>query len=331
MNAFDLDTPSVYIDLDILEANMRRMQERCRGWKVGLRPHAKTHKIPEIARLQLAMGAIGITVAKIGEAEVMPGADLLIAYNILPDKIPRLRPLLKNRRITVLVDAVEVARKLDGIETLVDVDVGFRRTGVQSPEDYEKVADACTHFRGLFYYPANLDEPTMRRAAETVQACLARRKGEVVSGGSTPSAARTPFIPETTEVRPGSYVFNDAGMMTLGLARPEDCALRVLVSVVSTAVPGQCVIDGGMKTFSAYPTREVGGYGHVVDRPWSFVKMNEEHGILQVADRQPRMGEKLWIIPASASKTIDLHDEVAFGRNGRVEGTWKVAARGKIR
>src|SRR5688572_33385310 len=123
MNAFDLDTPSAYVDLDVLERNIRTMQERCRAWGVGLRPHTKTHKIAEIARMQLEAGAVGITVAKIGEAEVLPGEDVLIAYPIMADKLPRLQALAKKRRVTVSIDSVEAASALKGIGTLVEVDV----------------------------------------------------------------------------------------------------------------------------------------------------------------------------------------------------------------
>src|SRR5688500_5659961 len=110
MNAFDLETPSVYVDLDVLEHNVRSMQERCRGWGVGLRPHTKTHKIPEIARMQLEAGAIGITVAKIGEAEVLPGEDVLIAYPIMADKLHRLQALPATRRVTGVAGSAEAAR-----------------------------------------------------------------------------------------------------------------------------------------------------------------------------------------------------------------------------
>src|SRR5262245_17151233 len=106
MDARDLDTPALYCDLDALERNLRRMQDLCRTMKVGLRPHAKTHKIPEIARMQLAAGAIGITVAKVGEAEALPGDDVLIAYPLTAEKAGRVRELLKSRRVTVVVDSV---------------------------------------------------------------------------------------------------------------------------------------------------------------------------------------------------------------------------------
>jgi D-serine deaminase-like pyridoxal phosphate-dependent protein len=329
MNARDLETPALYLDLDVLERNLRGMQERCRALKVGLRPHAKTHKIPEIARMQLALGAIGITVAKIGEAEQLPGDDVLIAYPVLPDKLPRLRELAKKRRVTICVDSEETARAMAGVEALVEVDIGFRRTGVASPADYERVARACDRFRGLFYYPASLEEAVVRQGAEIVRDCLALKKGEIVSGGSTPSMDRTPLFPGTTEVRPGTYAFNDAGMVAKKLATVEDCAVRVLVSVVSTAVPGQFVIDGGAKTFTMNTTKIVGGYG-LVEGKWTIDWLNDEHGMVKTGDRV-KVGEKLWVIPSHVATCINQHDEVWYGRGGRVEGKWAVAARGKVR
>ena len=107
MDALDLDTPALYVDLDVLERNIHRMQEQCRGWGVELRPHVKTHKIPEIAQMQLDAGAIGITVAKVGEAEVLPGDEVPVAYPLVKAKLPRLRELVKTRRVKVAVDSVE--------------------------------------------------------------------------------------------------------------------------------------------------------------------------------------------------------------------------------
>ena len=136
MDALELDTPALYVDLDVLERNVKRMQEQCRAWGVALRPHVKTHKIAEIAQMQLDAGAIGITVAKLGEAEVLPGDDVLVAYPIVKPKLSRLRELAKTRTLKVAVDSVEVARDLQGkgIETLVEIDVGVGRCGAQSPE-----------------------------------------------------------------------------------------------------------------------------------------------------------------------------------------------------
>jgi D-serine deaminase-like pyridoxal phosphate-dependent protein len=336
VNAFDLDTPALYVDLDVLEQNIARMQEQSRRWGVGLRPHTKTHKIPEIARMQLAAGAVGITVAKLGEAEVLPGDDVLVAYPLMADKLPRLRALARDRRVTVVIDSVEAAHALPGVGALVEVDIGAARCGVTTPEQVVAIARACSEFRGLFYWPSWLDEARFRRAREAIDAHVAALGAAgfevpIVSGGSTPGAAMTPLIPATTEIRPGTYVFNDASCVANALASVEDCALRVLVTVVSTAVPGQCLVDGGSKTFSSDTTVNVGTFGLFPDRPsWTMHKMNEEHGYVKI-ESPARIGEKVWVIPSHVCAAVNMHDEIAYGRGGRVEGTWRVAARGRVR
>src|SRR5207253_11481285 len=174
VDALELDTPALYVDLDVLERNIARMQEQCRAWGVALRPHVKTHKIPEIAQLQLDAGAIGITVAKVGEAEVLPGDDVLVAYPLLKAKLPRLRELAKTRRVKVAVDSVDVARDVHGkgIETLVEIDVGVGRCGAQSPEQAVEIARACSGFRGIFYWPSWLDEAGFQAACVKIDAVL---------------------------------------------------------------------------------------------------------------------------------------------------------------
>jgi D-serine deaminase-like pyridoxal phosphate-dependent protein len=336
MNAFDLDTPALYVDLDVMENNLKVMQRRCREWQVNLRPHIKTHKIAEIARLQLAAGASGITVAKIGEAEVMPGDDVLIAYPVMPDKVPRLRQLAQSRRVTVALDSVAAARAVAGINTLVEVDVGAGRCGVQTPADAVRVAQACTHFQGLMYWPSWMDEAGFQAARVKLEATIAALKQagfetKIVSGGSTPGAGKTPLIPQTTEIRPGTYVFGDANTMVAGACVEADCALRVLVTVVSTARPGQCLIDGGSKTFSSDATAGHDTFGYFPGRSWTMRKMNEEHGYVTLSADTARIGEKIWVIPSHVCPAVNLHDEVWFGRNGKVEGKWAVTARGKVR
>src|SRR5687767_15731785 len=274
-NALDLDTPALYVDLDVLERNIRGMQEQCRGWGVELRPHVKTHKIPEIAQMQLDAGAIGITVAKLGEAEVLPGEDVLIAYPLVKAKLPRLRELAKKRRVKVAVDSVEVARDLQGFATLVEIDVGVGRTGAQSPEQAVEVAKACSDFQGIFYWPSWLDETGFSAACGKIdagRAALAASgfESKIVSGGSTPGAAKTPLFPQTTEIRPGTYVFYDASSVNTGHCAESDCALRVLVTVASTSVPGQCIIDAGSKTFSNDPTKGAPTFGRFVGKRWTM-------------------------------------------------------------
>jgi D-serine deaminase-like pyridoxal phosphate-dependent protein len=341
VDALELDTPAVYVDLDLLEANIAEMQARCRRFGVALRPHAKTHKIAAIARLQLDAGAIGLTVAKLGEAEVLPGDDVLVAYPIMRPKQARLRALVEaGRRVTVVVDsraAAEVANDA-GAGALVEVDVGVGRLGLATPEAVLGMARACAHFRGIFYWPSWLDADGFRRASALVEECKAALRSaglapEIVSGGSTPGASKTPLIPATTEIRPGTYVFNDASCVAHGDARIEDCALRVLTTVVSDAVPGQCVLDGGSKTLSSDTTVGPGGHGLIVDRPgWHVKKLNEEHAYVDVSGGPaPVVGEKVWVVPSHVCPAINLHDEVAYGRRGRVDGFWRVTARGRVR
>ncbi len=347
MNALELDTPALYVDLDVLERNIARMQEHARAWGVALRPHVKTHKIAEIAQMQLDAGAIGITVAKVGEAEVLPGDDVLVAYPLLKAKVPRVRTLAKTRRVKVAVDSVDAARDLQGIDTLVEIDVGVGRCGVQTPEQAVEIAKACSNFQGVFYWPSWLDEAGFRAACAKLDAVLegltrAGFEAKIVSGGSTPGASKTPLIPRTTEIRPGTYVFYDASSLNAKLCEEADCALRVLTTVVSTAVPGQCVIDAGSKTFSSDQTVGVGTFGHFIGRRWTMRKMNEEHGYVEPSPPDPlspsgregttpRVGEKVWVVPSHCCATVNLHDEIWYGRGGRVEGTWTVAARGKVR
>src|SRR5258705_1744637 len=187
MDALDLDTPALYVDLDVLENNIATMQEQCRAWGVELRPHVKTHKIPEIAQMQLDAGAIGITVAKLGEAEVLPGEDVLVAYPIVKAKLPRLRALAKARRVKVAVDSVDIALGLPGIETLVEIDVGVGRTGAQSPAQAVEIARACTDFQGIFYWPSWLDDAGFESACVRIDAVLkalsaAGFEAKIVSG-----------------------------------------------------------------------------------------------------------------------------------------------------
>jgi D-serine deaminase-like pyridoxal phosphate-dependent protein len=335
MDAVELDTPALYVDLDALERNVARMQATARGFGVGLRPHAKTHKIREIAQMQLDAGAIGLTVAKLGEAEVLPGDDILVAYSLLKEKLPRVRELNRTKQITVCVDSVEAAKDLNGIRALVEIDVGAGRAGVQTPEQAVAVAKACDQFAGVMYWPSWLDEAGFKTACARLDAVVAalERAGlnvPIVSGGSTPGAPKTPLIPRTTDIRPGTYVFYDASSLANDLCTEADCALRVLTTIVSTAVPGQCLIDGGSKTFSSDSTHGKGTLGYFPGRNWTMRKMNEEHGYVEISG-PARVGEKVWVIPSHVCPAVNLHDEVWYGRKGRVDGKWTVAARGKVR
>jgi D-serine deaminase-like pyridoxal phosphate-dependent protein len=360
----ELSTPALTIDLDTLEGNLDRMASSCRKQEVGLRPHVKTHKTPEVAHMQLDRGALGLTVAKVGEAEVMAEAgldDILIAYPILgAEKLRRLVTLARWRRITVALDSEAAAQELSraaseqdsALGVLVEFDVGFHRCGLAPGPRCVELASKIAgmpglSFRGLMTYFGNIrGSPEARRAGiqavagKVERALVAFRDAglevEIVSGGSTPSAEFAHLVAGLTEIRPGTYVYNDMNTFSQGACRLEDCAARVVTTVVSTAVPGRAIIDAGSKTLSSdlLGAGPESGYGYVVEAPdVPIIKLNEEHGYLDITGSAHEfyVGEVLTVIPNHVCTCVNMHDEAFILRNGMVAGSWRVAARGKIR
>jgi D-serine deaminase-like pyridoxal phosphate-dependent protein len=360
----DLETPAVIVDLDVMDRNLSRVADYCRQRQLLLRPHTKTHKIPELAKRQIAGGAAGITVAKLGEAEVMLNAgikDILIAYPIVgAEKTTRLARLAQQATITVSLDSEEVARGISEaaarhqtrIGILIEMDVGFGRCGFGDEADLvtlaRKIADLPgLEFRGLMFFPGQFgvspkERATMRiqvndflkRALEALSA--AGVPASIVSGGSTPTAYEGDLFYGVNEVRPGTYIFNDRNTVAVSACTVEDCALSVLVTVVSTAVPGHAVVDGGSKTFS-YDRFQGGdgrGFGIVKeDLAAEVERFSEEHGHLNIqhSERRYRVGDRLSIIPNHVCTTVNMHDEIYGVRGERVEELWCVAGRGKVR
>jgi D-serine deaminase-like pyridoxal phosphate-dependent protein len=346
MRTSEIDTPAVLIDVDVLERNIRRAAEHCRQHGIAMRPHIKTHKMPPLARMQIAAGAVGLTVAKLGEGEVMVDAgiaDLLIAYPIVgAPKLRRLASLAERARVTVALDSFEVAEGVDRaardagreIGLLVEVDTGMGRCGVP-PEELPALcrrAAGLRHarWRGIMTYQGHMwgDPETRERALreenDRVNRLLDRleRDGlhpEVVSGASTPNLDLCHLLERVTENRSGTYV----------------CALRMAVTVVSQAVPGQIIVDGGSKTFTSDRKAESSDatFGRVVEDPsLQFWKMNEEHGYIRLnGAAAPRLGDRLHIIPNHVCVVVNMHDQVYLHRGDEVVDCWPVAARGKVR
>ncbi len=364
MHYRELSTPALTVDLDILERNLDRMADYCREHRVGLRPHTKTHKTPEVAQMQLERGAVGLTVAKVGEAEVMAGAgldEILVAYPVFGgEKLRRLAELARTRRLLLSLDDEATARELSRaasqqgttIGVLVEFDVGFHRCGLQPGRACVELAQKIERlpglrFRGLMTYFGNVwgteeeRRKEVKQVAERMEQALgafaqARMPVEIVSGGSTPSAPFAHQIPGLTEIRPGTYVYNDMNTLYQGACRLEDCAARVVTTVVSTAVAGRAMIDGGSKTFSSdsLSSGPKTGYGYVIEVPDAkLIKLNEEHGHLDVTESAHRfhVGEALTVVPNHVCTCVNMHDEVFLLRNEQVVGCWRVAARGKIR
>jgi D-serine deaminase-like pyridoxal phosphate-dependent protein len=361
----ELDTPSLLFDLDVVERNVREMAGVAAEAGVGLRPHTKTHKSPELAAMQRDAGSPGITVAKLGEAEVMVDAgldDVLIAYPIWGElKLDRLRALLERASVRVSLDSVEVAEGIGrvgselgrDVPVLVEVDTGLHRLGRPPGEPTVdlvarvagihgvKVVGLLTH-AGHAYRSTTADE--LRVAAErealdlveTADGC-ARVGIELreISVGSTPTARTAAGVPGVTEIRPGTYIFNDVQQMRLGVATEDDCAARVLVTVVARPSAERFVVDGGSKAFSSdggdgprFP-----GRGVVVGRPDLRLDFfSEEHGVGHVeGDEDVAIGDRLEVIPLHVCSCVNLFDAATGVRGGRVDHEIPIAARGRSR
>ncbi len=346
-----LDTPVVTIDLGRLERNIRRGQDLVAASGLANRPHIKTHKIPAIAKMQMDAGAAGITCQKLSEAEVFIDAgvadDVLVSFDIVGrKKTDRLMELASRvKRLAVVADNEDVVRGLSeagvrhgrDVPILIECDTGFGRNGVQSPEAALSLARYAMNMRriqfdGLMTFPA-----TGAKAAEFMSRALDLFKAEgipvpVVSGGGTPALLTLGEFPMLTEHRPGTYAFNDVMMVHSGYAGWEECALTVRATVVSTPTGDRAIIDAGSKAL----TREqyyVKNFGKVVEYEGAVVaNLSEEHGIVDFsgAERRPKVGEVISVIPNHCCVCINMHDQVFGVRDGAVEVEWPVAARGKL-
>jgi D-serine deaminase-like pyridoxal phosphate-dependent protein len=312
----------------------------------------------------LDLGAAGLTVAKVGEAEVMldaAPADLLVAYPVIGRaKLERLTTVARRARVTVALDSMAAAQQLSeaaqaaGVQVgvLAETDVGLGRVGVSPGAELldlargiERLANLA--FEGIAFYPGHIKDngaagqEALAALGGLIQSILAdfRREGiqaRIVSGGSTPTLYHSHELAGLNEIRPGTYVYNDWNTVASGACTPDECAATLLVTVVSTARPGQIIVDGGSKTFSSDRLTGSGAestFGHVVEAPEAlFHKMNEEHGYVDVSEcgRKFEIGERLRIIPNHICVAVNLHERVFGICNGEVEEVWEVAGRGKL-
>ncbi len=361
-NSLDaLDTPCLIVDTERLERNVARAATYAAQHGLGLRPHVKTHKSLYVAQAQLRAGAKGLTCATLAEASVMQAAatDLLLAYPPVGQRrAAQLAALRADARIGAMVDsasavvaaayaAEEAARTID---LYVELDVGMRRTGVRSAHDAVMLAqrihaESSLRFAGLAFYPGHIRAPNA--GERTALAVLNAELAEVlsafaaanidipaVSGGSTPTLWHSHELVGVTEIRPGTYVYNDRSTVASGACAWDDCALTVLATVVSTAVPGQVVIDAGAKAIGREPLRGADGvgYGVVQGIPDAVItRMSEEHGIVEQPSGRwcPAIGERIRIIPNHVCIAVHLHDRVHAERDGIVGAGWPVDARGR--
>lgn len=358
----DLETPIPVVDLDRLTRNLDRAAEYATAHNLALRPHIKTHKSPKIAAMQLERGAVGLTCATPFEVEVMSSVaeDILFAYPpVGTRKAERLLAIDPKVKLTVALDSIRALGELGHwahitdrpVGVLIEMDLGMHRVGTPRFDVAMELIDAIKqrpplYFEGIAFYPGHVREP-VGDAQQPKLDELSRNLGElldrfasagapakVVSGGSTPTMWRTHEIKGVTEFRPGTYVYNDRTTAEIGACSWDDCAFTVLATVVSTAVPGQAVIDAGSKALGREPIRGVDGEGFgclLHDRDVIVKSMSEEHGILDLRRTlwRPQVGDKVRVIPNHVCIVTHLNDVVVGVRGENVEETWPVAARGR--
>ena len=360
----EADTPLLVVSEEILHRNIAEMASFARSVGVGLRPHIKTHKTPQIARLQIAAGAIGITCAKVGEAEVMIDEagvqDVLIAFPTIGEpKYRRIVELMEKARIAIAIDSLEAAKSLSAsmarhdrtIDVYIEVNTGQNRSGVLVGDESVKFAlevarQSNIRLVGIMTHEGHVNSMDLgaieaaaleagKRMVETAEAI--RGHGidlPVVSVGSTPAARITPTVPGITESRPGTYVFNDNSLFRFGDQwGVDDCAARFVATVVSRAAADRCVLDTGSKSLALDPSKSRPGHGYIVGHPDVIItKLSEEHGVCELPDGVEgfNVGDRVEVIPNHICPTVNLMDELAIVRNGQIVDHWKIAARGKV-
>jgi D-serine deaminase-like pyridoxal phosphate-dependent protein len=350
------DTPEVVIDLAVVRRNIEHAAALAREHGVALRPHTKTHKLPQLARMQVDAGAGGIMVAKLGEAEVMADAgldDVLVGYPLVGEtKLRRLAALLdRGVRASVVVDSVEVA---DGIArlgrdvpALLELDTGLGRLGYRAGRE---AVDAGRHIQALdglalrgvlthegqVYREAADVDNYERLAREAAKRCVevAHELGlETVSMGATGTFRFTAACAGVTEVRPGTYIFNDLSQLSTGACTRDDVAAVVVATVVARPERTRAVIDAGSKTLTSdrlgVPDAPA-TFGRLWDDGGTVVRLSEEHGVLELAADSPlRVGDRVAVIPNHVCPVVNLADAVTVV-DGDAVGRWPVAARGKV-
>ena len=360
----ELDTPSLVIHEEILQRNLNRMAEYSQSKGIALRPHFKTHKTATIAEMQRELGAIGITCAKLGEAEALADAgvydDFFIANQIVgPLKLKRLVALMDRAKVRVAVDTADVARGLDQamgeagktLDVVIELNTGQDRAGVK-PEEALELAETIRaempklRVIGLMTHEGQVNNTEgvdgMTRVATAAGNDVVRTAEQlrehgfditVVSVGSTPAAFTTTTIEGITEMRPGTYVFNDGAYLRFGLT-PDDCALRILATVTSRPAPDRAIIDAGSKVLTSDKAAGREGHGLIVEYPDAVIdRLSEEHGVVILPESAQglRVGDKVEVIPNHVCPTVNLQDELYLIRDKSVVDTWPVIARGKSR
>lgn len=359
----DLDTPALCIDLDLLEENIRSVARTCAAHGVAWRPHAKGHKVPQIAMLELAAGAIGVTCAKLGEAEVMAAggvSDLLIANLLVgPQKITRLVELRRQADPIVTLDHLAQAEPISRamaqaglkVRAILEVDLGMHRVGVPAGEATLELARKVAalpgiELAGIMGYEGHLLtlEDTAEKSRQihaalgqlVATAGLLRAAGlpcPIVSAGGTGSYQISAAVPGITEMQAGGAVYMDVFYRHKCQVSGLSYAMTVLTTIVSRPTPGRAIVDAGRKTLNIeiHPPAVLGP-GNSERSDIRVVRLSAEHGELELFDqtRSLSIGDRVELIPGYGDLTTMLHDKMYGFRGDRLEDIWPILARGKL-
>jgi D-serine deaminase-like pyridoxal phosphate-dependent protein len=346
-------TPAIVIDLDIVDRNIARIQGLMDKAGVANRPHIKTHKSPEIARMQLAAGAKGITCQKLGEAEIFADAgfdDILITYNIFGEqKEARMAALLQRTPVKLTI-AADNPVTLEGLATagvaagrpvgvVIECDTGRKRAGVETPREavqlaVQAAAMSGVKFRGLMFYPPEDGWARSQVFLDEVQQGLRAHdlSCEIISTGGSPNIPHAGKLKGSTEHRPGTYIFNDRMQVKAGVASMADCALNVYATVVSRGGTERGILDAGSKTLTS-DTGGLEGHGYILEHPEAKIaRFAEEHGFLDLTacNNRPKVGDIVRIIPNHVCVVVNMVDRMIAVRGEEIIGEIPVAARGRL-
>ncbi len=356
----EVDTPALLLNLDLFERNLARLPQSLRGSSVQVRPHAKSHKCPEIALRQIAHGAVGVCCQKVSEAEALVAGgvlDVLVANEVVgAQKIARLAALARDARISVCVDDIDNVAQLgeaanrarSTLHVLVEINVGANRCGVEPGDSVLPLAQAITryeslHFAGLQAYHGgaqHLRTPAARQQAIDEAVGEVRRtlsvlqtaglRAEIITGAGTGTYLLEAQSGVYNEIQPGSYIFMDAdyGRNLNDAGEPVqefEQSLFILATVMSHPAPLRAVVDVGLKAHSIDS-----GMPLVADLPGvRYTRASDEHGVLELdTPHVVRLGQKIKLVPGHCDPTVNLYDWLVCYRGDRVEALWSVAGRG---
>lgn len=347
----DLETPVPVIDIAIADRNLKRWQQRCDKLGLANRPHIKTHKLAGLARYQCDLGAKGITVQKLGEAEVMADAglsDMLLTFNVVGrHKLERLAALARRTEISVVADNATVVEGLGwagkaagrGIRVLVECDTGAKRNGVQSPAEAIALARVIDRTPGVTYgglmtyaRPGTRLEAAAYLTEAKDGAARAGLDTAVISSGGSPDMWKDDGLDALTEYRVGTYIYFDRSLAERKVCGYDDCAVTVLATVVSEPTAARAMLDAGSKSLTS-DLLGMTGYGTVRSLDGAVVyDQSEEHGFLDISGttRKPDIGDLVRIVPNHVCPVINLFDRVVFVDGEKVLGAVKVDARGLV-